>query len=274
MLWYESVARDSYSQYGEDGILEEIFRRCGVERGFFVEFGAWDGIKYSNSYRLFKSCGWAGIYIESDAERFQDLKRNVPDERALKLCDYVLPEGESSLDNILARHQVPDKIELLSIDIDSDDYAVWAGVQNYHPLVVVVEHNPTIPLDTEYVQARGGNIGNSVLSMFKLGQSKGYVAVAMTVTNLIFVRRDAFPRLNIEEPSLEELATDNVKFRIFYGYDGTLVHVGPSRFRGNPWQKKVPMQVPRWFRYYGSKGKLRDTIKIFVLRFLNRLVGQ
>lgn len=273
MRWYDSVVQNKYSQYGEDGILEEVFRRCGIEKGFFVEFGAWDGIKYSNTYSLLAGHDWKGVYIEADSERFEELKQNVPQEDVIKLCEYVAPSGESSLDAILARHQVPDEIHLLSIDIDSDDYAVWAGLERYSPVVVVIEHNPTIPLEIEYVQEPGRNVGNSARALFRLGRSKGYVAIAMTVTNLIFIREDFFPRLGIEAPSLEQMAGEDTTFRIFYGYDGSLVHVGPKRFTGNPWQKKVPAQVPRMFRYYGAKGPVIDAVKLKVLRLILRLVG-
>lgn len=272
MPWYEDFAENKYSQYGEDGILEEIFRRCEISQGLFVEFGAWDGIRYSNSYNLLVNHGWAGVYIEGDPERFQDLERNVRQGNVLKLCAFVACEGEASLDAILAGHDVFDDVALLSIDIDSDDYAVWEGLKNYHPLVVVVEYNPIIPLDTEYVQERGRNIGNSALSLFRLGRAKGYAAVAMTETNLIFVRDDTFPKLGVEMQSLEQLSRGNTRFRIFYGYDGTLVHVGPERFTGNPWQMRVPMQLPRCLRYYGHRSGPLGLLKTLFLRLMLKLV--
>ncbi|MFZ2099847.1 MAG: hypothetical protein WAU86_04710, partial [Oricola sp.] len=187
-------------------------------------------------------------------------------------CAFVACEGESSLDAILTRHGITDDLALLSIDIDSDDYAIWEGLKGYHPLVVVVEYNPTIPLDTEYVQERGQNIGNSALSLFRLGRAKGYVAVAMTETNLIFVRDDIFPKLGVEERSLEQMSRGNMRFRVFYGYDGTLVHVGPERFTGNPWQMRVPMQLPKCFRYYGNRRGPLGLLKAPFLRLMLKLV--
>ena len=272
MYTLNTAAKSVFSQYGEDGILEEIFRRCGVTRGFFVEFGAWDGQKYSNTFHLAQNHQWDGIYIEGDPNRFKDLLRNVPQAGISKLCEFVTIEGASSLDQILARQGIDDQIDLLSIDIDSDDLAVWESLQQYHPSVVVIEFNPTIPLEIEYVQEVGKNIGNSPLSLFNLGRSKGYKAVAMTRTNLIFVRNDIFPMLNVEEPNLEQLVCEENIFRVFYGYDGSLVHVGPERFKGNPWQKLIPMQLPGWMRYYGSRGWLIDRAKTLTLRLMARVV--
>ena len=36
-----------HSQIGQDGILQEIFRKLGLRKGFFCEFGAWDGVYLS-----------------------------------------------------------------------------------------------------------------------------------------------------------------------------------------------------------------------------------
>lgn len=45
------------SQYGEDGVLQELVRRLGIANGQFVEFGAWDGQHLSNT-RLLLEQGW------------------------------------------------------------------------------------------------------------------------------------------------------------------------------------------------------------------------
>jgi hypothetical protein len=43
-----AFARDIASQCGEDGIIQKIFEIIGCENRWCVEFGAWDGMKYSN----------------------------------------------------------------------------------------------------------------------------------------------------------------------------------------------------------------------------------
>ena len=267
----EESQENIYSQNGEDGILAEIFRRFGIEKGFFVEFGAWDGIKYSNTYSLLENNGWVGAYIEGERDRFEDLKKNVPQPEIIKICEFVATAGEKSLDRILAAHEIPEQFDLLSIDIDSDDFAVWDGLQNYRPSVVVIEFNPTIPLDTEYVQPLGATIGNSALAQFNLGRKKDYVAVAMTAWNLIFVRREMFSRLGMEPQSLDELAAPHTLSRIFYGYDGSLVHCGPERFFGNPWQKRANFQVPKPFRYFDDRSVFADLAKRLTVNVLKRI---
>ncbi|MCH8063598.1 MAG: hypothetical protein IH861_13975 [Chloroflexi bacterium] len=49
MLRLADHKRTVTSQDGEDGIVEFIFDRLGVEKGLCVEFGAWDGKHLSNN---------------------------------------------------------------------------------------------------------------------------------------------------------------------------------------------------------------------------------
>ena len=49
-----------FSQNGEDGIIEEIFRRIDVTDKTFVEFGV-HGLKNNSTFLLVK--GWRGLWI-------------------------------------------------------------------------------------------------------------------------------------------------------------------------------------------------------------------
>jgi len=48
-----------YSQNNEDGIIDEIFRRIGVDSKRFIEIAAGDGIE--NTTRLLLETGWNGL---------------------------------------------------------------------------------------------------------------------------------------------------------------------------------------------------------------------
>jgi FkbM family methyltransferase len=54
-----------YGQFGEDHILTRFF--TGVQAGFFVEVGAYDGTDMSNTLALERR-GWRGILVEADPE--------------------------------------------------------------------------------------------------------------------------------------------------------------------------------------------------------------
>ena len=56
--------KNIYSQNGEDGIIEKLVSVLKIGSGFFVEFGAWDGKHWSNSYNLYQN-GWHGCLPHS-----------------------------------------------------------------------------------------------------------------------------------------------------------------------------------------------------------------
>jgi hypothetical protein len=226
----KSFARNIYTQFGEDGIIEEILRRLNATAqtsGWCVEFGAWDGIHLSNTYNLIKNREYKAVLIEGDAERHRDLLRNIPRDDVHKICRFVTFEGDSTLDNILASTPIPSDFDLLSIDIDGCDYFILESLEKYRPKVICIEYNPTIPNEIEYVQPKDFFVrrGASAKSMQKLGERKGYSPVATTTCNIFLVRNDLLDHvLGAERPTLEQLRDDSeYKTYLFVGYDGTLL---------------------------------------------------
>lgn len=210
--------RKHASQGGEDGIIEEICRRIEVERGWFVEFGAWDGVRYSNTFALVQR-GWHGVYIEGDKEKAEELTRNMIEyPKVISLCRYVAAEREDRLDTILAETPVPRDFDVLSIDVDGNDYWIWKSVIDYRPKIVVIEYNPnfgpheskTIPYDPGHRWDGTMFYGASAAALNKLAGDKGYTLVAHTrKLNLFFVRRDLadcrFQSLRLDDVPTGEL---------------------------------------------------------------------
>lgn len=54
-----------YSHIGQDKWVAETFRRA--RGGYFLDFGAFDGITTSNTIVLEKELGWTGICVEPNA---------------------------------------------------------------------------------------------------------------------------------------------------------------------------------------------------------------
>jgi len=191
--------KDCYSQNGEDGVIEEILKRLNVKNGFCVEFGAWDGKYLSNTYHLVKDCGWKGLHIESDPDKFAELMDNpmVVAGNITPVKAYVALEGESMLDRILAKHNVPKNFELLSIDIDGEDLNVWKTVTAYRPQIVIIEIDSSIE-PTVLRVLPDGRPEKSFANMLKLGQEKGYTLVCHT-GNMFFVLNELAGRLGIDE---------------------------------------------------------------------------
>jgi hypothetical protein len=229
-------ARDVHSQNGEDGILERVFDLLGVPEGWCVEFGAWDGIHLSNTRNLIEHHGWRGLLIEADPAKFVELEENSRSFPGVACRnEFVGFDAPGDLDSILGDYDVPEDFDLLSVDVDGNDFHIWESVKRYRPKVVVVEINPTIPNHIEFVQPRDMAVqqGSSARSLVGLGQRKGYELIATTQCNVIFVRDDLFPSLGIADNSLEALRTSrDDETSILHLFDGTLVLAGRTR---HPW---------------------------------------
>ncbi|MCX5731252.1 MAG: hypothetical protein NTY18_07855, partial [Deltaproteobacteria bacterium] len=110
-----------FSQFDEDGLLDEIFRRIGTTCRFFIEFGVGDGLE-NNTVALLLA-GWSGLWIEADSaqqERIRTSFREPLETRQLKLAgDFVTAEN---IEELLVRGGVPEEPDLISIDIDGNDF--------------------------------------------------------------------------------------------------------------------------------------------------------
>ena len=189
--------RRIFSQNGEDGIIEEIFRRIGTNTKYFVEFGVETGVE-CNSARLARELGWQGLFIEGDPSMCADLRRNYasfPNVTCLE--SFVAPD---SIERILDDHCVPTELDLLSIDIDGNDYWVWKAIAGWRPRLVIVEYNATKPPPERWVMTENTEhrwdhttyFGASLASFVALGNERGYTLVGTTSNgiNAFFVRSD------------------------------------------------------------------------------------
>ena len=175
----------SHSQFKEDLMLYEFFKKTNIAEGFFFEFGAWDGIYLSNC-RLFYEQGWKGCFVEADKKRFEDLKKNYSNDSKVTLLNEYINLTDNSLDKIFERNEIKD-IDLLSIDIDSRDLSIWKSISIIRPKFVIIEYNQFIPFDVDYEDITDKNIGNSILAIDRFAAKKNYELIGSSFTNLIFV---------------------------------------------------------------------------------------
>jgi len=174
-------AQNVYSQRGDDGVIGEIFRRLHIVKGFFVEFGAWDGIYLSNTRWLFEQ-GWTGAYIEADPIKFAELKRNYAAfPNILCIQERVgLPGREGKLiDQIAVENFHNRQIDLMIIDIDGLDYCVLETM-TLRPTVVCIEggfawHPAFTRRVPDAVAAK--NLQQPLAVMIEIGLAAGYTPV-------------------------------------------------------------------------------------------------
>jgi len=220
----------SHRNGGEDGIIEYIFSVIGAANKQCVEFGAWDGKHFSNTWNLIENHGWRGVLIEGDRERYSRLPTSYSDPRKnVYINKFVTWYGEHKLDEILGGTFLSTDFDLLSIDVDGVDWHILASLNDYRPRVIIVEYNPSIPNNVGFVQAASEAVsqGSSLLSFKNLGLEKGYELVFATDTNAFLVRSDLYGRLGLAANTLDAIRPgDAYQTMIFQLYDGTIVTCG------------------------------------------------
>lgn len=222
--WLLQYKKDVYSQTGEDGIVQAILNAIGERDHWCVEFGAWDGRRFSNSRNLIESYFYNAVLIEGDAERFASLKNfYAGNHNVTAIRAFVGLGKEDGLDAILKQTPIPKGFDFLSIDIDGNDFHVWKAMEIYRPKLICIEFNPTIPNECDFVQPPDPKVqqGSSLKSLIALGKSKGYELASVLTYNAFFVRNDMFARLDICNNSAGILRKDlSLVTYVFHGYDG------------------------------------------------------
>jgi hypothetical protein len=246
---------DVHSQFGEDGMIRRALEVLpGVDR-WCVEIGAWDGRYLSNTHRLMDEEAWSGVFIEADPHRFSELLDTYgSSDKAVCINEFARYEGPNTMDRLLARTPIPRDFDLLSIDIDGNDFHLWETLTEYRPKLVVIEFNATIPNDIDFVQPRADGVhqGSSLAAFARLARSKSYELVATTDFNAFFVTSELYALFGLEDNSLDAIHTNrSYQTRVFQLMDGTLVWDGCTRliWTGVDFKPKRLQPIPRRLRY-------------------------
>lgn len=173
------LLRGSKSQIQQDIFA---FSEIGIpDRGFFVEFGATDGVNLNNTWQMEKTLGWRGIVAEPARCWHAKLARNrgcaiehrcvwSATGETLEFKEVSQPElstltclqgqdlhaqtrGDNisypvetlSLNDLLSSHGAPGTIDFLSIDTEGSELAILSALDHgrYRFRVIVCEHNHT-----------------------------------------------------------------------------------------------------------------------------------
>jgi hypothetical protein len=204
-----------HSQTIEDGIIEGIFDNIGTTNKYFIEFGAWDGVKLSNTANLRINEGWDGLLLEGNKQKADKL-------------DYI-KHAFLTAENVnqhFENNNVPKTYDLLSIDLDGNDYWIWKAIDEtkFKARVVVVEFNCNIPDQTESIAIKYSPeldttvpsinyYGASISAFKKLGELKGYSLIfRVNNHNLFFVDTNLLHEEDINIP-LEMFLNKEISYK-------------------------------------------------------------
>ena len=186
-----------HSQYDEDGIIAEVFRRIGEKSRIFIEFGAGDGAENCTGFLLMQ--GWHGLWIEGNETKLDRIRHMwAPDLAAGRLALAHAFVTVDTIDDIIGKAGFSGEIDLLTVDLDGNDYHVLEKIAAVRPRVICAEYNANIPPQVHWTMARNDShswdnvdyrVGVSLKALENLLSSRGYALVGTSFSgvNAFFV---------------------------------------------------------------------------------------
>lgn len=215
---------DGCSQWDQAGILSQIFDQIGTTNKFFVEFGSRrPNILNSSYFRIHK--GWRGVLLDGDphggapncngdVKGVDELLDNDEFDTVILKKEFITREN---INHVFTEYNVPPSFDLLTVDIDKNEYHVIDGLNTnkFSPRVVCIEFSSYFTKDQDCVPFYnpkgvwdGVSITNSSLAALdRLMKTKGYSYIthasgehAIFVKNTELVVEDTIYDIpNIEE---------------------------------------------------------------------------
>ncbi len=210
---------ESYSQQGEDLILRILFSH--LETGFYVDVGAFQPKRFSNTYYFYKR-GWRGINIDATPGAVSAFNRQRPrdinveaavagdrremtffmfDQQEVNTLSPAHARRESSdfgrpmastttvrtrtLGEILDHHlPAGQEVDFLSVDVEGYDLEVLESSK-------WEKHRPKVVLCEDLALDNLENAGKS--DIYRLLRGKGYALFSKCFHTLIFAHREFRP---------------------------------------------------------------------------------
>jgi hypothetical protein len=206
----------AYSQFEEDGILLYIFAAIGAINKTFIDIGSSDGIN-SNCANFAVNFGWRGLFLDgnpANVERGKKYYASNPDSWAYPPAFFHAFIQRDNINELIRDNGFPgEEVDLMSIDIDGNDYWIWDALTVVEPRVVIIEthiefgmNSIVVPYDKDYKYPgkHPDYHGASPPAMEKLARKKGYRLVGANNYgfNTIYIKNgigeDILPAVSVE----------------------------------------------------------------------------
>lgn len=190
-------------------IIQNIFNTLNIKQGFFLEFGAWDGINLSNARLLFEN-NWNGMFIEGDKTKFEDLRNNYSNTNIL-VENIYLDDQQNNINEVLKNNKIR-HIDFCSIDVDGMDLRLFKTFKEVLPTVVCIEGAQVLhPLfeGTISFEIERDNVTQSLYKYNQIFTKMGY-RLLFSYQDCFFIKEEYFHLFNVSN-NLTELYLDGLE---------------------------------------------------------------
>ncbi|MDR3792566.1 MAG: hypothetical protein P4L03_04205 [Terracidiphilus sp.] len=220
---YQNIAEAGfrcYSQFEEDGILLYVLSVIGMKTRKVVEICCGDGDECMAA-NLILNHGYSGYLFDGDVESIRRARSFYLRKKDCMLSQPSIQHAwitRSNVNQLLLDVGASGEVDLLSLDIDGNDYYIWEAISAINPRLCVFETHNVIPAnlsltipytDDFYCWKKQGAERDfrsvSLLAMKKLSQAKGYrlIGAHRHGFNVFFLRNDIaqaeFPEVSVEQ---------------------------------------------------------------------------
>jgi len=215
-----------YSQWGEDGILSYLCDELEISKPRMIEFGA-GNFTECNSRFLAEYRNASVVLVDARQDLLHSVSNTDLNWRTSihGISDWITPNNI----NQLARHskELIGDIDVVSLDLDGNDYWVAEALNFEGTRIVVIEYNPifggarsvTVPRDDMFdrTAAHFSNLyyGASLMAFIRLFGRKGFdfVGTNRVGNNAFFVAKKYTNQINLVIPDVSDL-TAYVDWRV------------------------------------------------------------
>lgn len=200
-----------YSQFGEEGVLDEILKKLQITDGTFIEFSVFYDTCTSN-VRYLADREWQGIFVDASTELLRDTRKNnqyfrllpsilcleeilyFKDVAHLSRVQFIKDSAainKTTLDRIGNSFFYNNEIDVLSIDLGGADLLLLERVQHKPKIIIVKAGCYWTPFATAKIPAEIALYGlNQPLAVVvDEARNQGYTPVCYT-GNVFLVRDD------------------------------------------------------------------------------------
>lgn len=242
----EDIEFKIFSQFGDDGIIQYIVDKLDLDYQYqnFIEFGVED-YEEANTKFLLLNNNWSGLILDSSKKNIEKIKKNFFFWKFDLDAVHCFVTKEN-INSIIAESEInKNKIGILSIDIDGNDYWIWKEINIVDPLIVIIEFNSTfgfekkisVPYKKDFDRSKEhySNLywGASLEGLKYLAKQKGYkfFTTNSSGNNAYFIKENIFDKLELKLKkntfhSKFRESRDKYGKKNFIKYDDRVKHIG------------------------------------------------